>query len=63
MTSPTADLFERFAGLLAPVRREAAGPSRLPSSLFDLSGPSLRRLRRDVPLRLDEDLERWDGLS
>ncbi len=55
------DLLERARSPVASRRvfkRELPGPS-----LFDLPSQTARRWATDIPIRNDEDAERWDGLS
>jgi hypothetical protein len=63
MTTATAELFD--AEVLAFAERSTfeAEPLSMPRSLFDFPRRRSRRRRPDLSARVEEDVERWDGLS
>ena len=63
MTASNADLFDPMVFTIVRRRTSDAEPLSVPRSLFDFPSEPSRRRMFDWPIRPEEDLERWDGLS
>jgi hypothetical protein len=68
MIAPAADLFDvtTFAPMGRTVIRRSAmepEPRFVPASLFDFPTEAGRRRKLDLSAMMEEDVERWDGLS
>jgi len=58
-----SDLFEPIAFVISAQREFEAEPLQMPRNLFDFIAPPARRLKFEMVVISEEDLERWDGLS
>ena len=57
------ELFGQFLFTDVPQRTLERKRSRSPSTFFDSSTSPIQRRVIEIPARLEEDNERWDGLS
>jgi hypothetical protein len=62
LSSPPAGLFDSVLGILEVESFESEPPS-IPLGLFEFHTDAAPRQKQSVSIAVEEDLERWDGLS